>query len=186
MPVFTAQQMWQHVAQFISNHRNLLLQPFYGPLSGTTQVSRYQKYKQFGILLKQRRWGGSGISWTICKLFAPRSRQITMPTPHHSSFKLLMGQMFFLPPNQQHQSTEGQQSQQLSMQLIQLNSSCLVPLVNTVLQYFYSNVHNIIRHKIHRLQVQSEQDMWCSDISHLQQLPCWHRFIYVDDKKQTN
>ena len=30
--------------------------------------------------------GGSGISWTICKLFAPRSRQITMPAPHHSVF----------------------------------------------------------------------------------------------------
>ena len=28
---------------------------------------------------------GSGISWAICK-FAPRSRQITMPAPHHSVF----------------------------------------------------------------------------------------------------
>ena len=28
---------------------------------------------------------GSGISWAICKS-APRSRQITMPTPHHSVF----------------------------------------------------------------------------------------------------
>jgi len=27
---------------------------------------------------------GSGISWTICKQSAPRSRQITTPTPHHS------------------------------------------------------------------------------------------------------
>ena len=31
----------------------LLLQPFYDPLSGTTQVSRYQKDKPFWILLKQ-------------------------------------------------------------------------------------------------------------------------------------
>jgi len=30
-------------------------------------------------------WDGSGISWTICKQSAPRSRQITTPTPHHSS-----------------------------------------------------------------------------------------------------
>jgi len=30
--------------------------------------------------------GGSGISWTICKSFAPHSRQITMPVPHHSIF----------------------------------------------------------------------------------------------------
>ena len=47
---------------------------------------------------------GSGISWTICKSFAPRPRQITTPVPHHSAF---IGQMPFLPPNQRHQSTEG-------------------------------------------------------------------------------
>jgi len=27
---------------------------------------------------------GSGISWTIYRLFAPRCRQITTPAPHHS------------------------------------------------------------------------------------------------------
>jgi len=32
----------------------------------------------------KRWWGGGGISLTICKSFAPRSRQITMPAPHHS------------------------------------------------------------------------------------------------------
>ena len=31
-------------------------------------------------------WVGSGIRWTICKQSAPRSRQITTPTPHHSIF----------------------------------------------------------------------------------------------------
>jgi len=30
--------------------------------------------------------GCSGISWTICKQYVPRSRQITTPTPHHSIF----------------------------------------------------------------------------------------------------
>jgi len=40
----------------------------------------------------------------LCK-FAPRSRQISTPAPHHSVFT---GQMPFLPPNQQRQSTEGQ------------------------------------------------------------------------------
>jgi len=49
-------------------------------------------------------WDGSGISWTICKQSAPRSRQITTPTPHHSMFT---GRMPFLTPNQQRQSTEG-------------------------------------------------------------------------------
>ena len=47
--------------------------------------------------------GGSGISWAICKS-APCCRQITTPAPHHSVFT---GQMPFLPPNQQRQSTEG-------------------------------------------------------------------------------
>ena len=49
-------------------------------------------------------WGGSGISWTVCKQSAPRCRQITTPTPHHSMFT---GRMLFLTPKQQCQSTEG-------------------------------------------------------------------------------
>ena len=44
---------------------------------------------------------GSGVSWAICKS-AFRSRQITMPAPHHSVFYRP-----FLPPNRQRQSTEG-------------------------------------------------------------------------------
>ena len=43
-------------------------------------------------------WDGSGISWTICKQSAPHSRQITIPTPHHSIFT---GRMLILTPNQQ-------------------------------------------------------------------------------------
>ena len=49
-------------------------------------------------------WGRSGISCTICKQSAPRSRQITTPTSHHSTFTDCM---LFLMPNQQCQSTEG-------------------------------------------------------------------------------
>ena len=51
--------------------------------------------------------GCDGISWTICKQSAPRSRQITTPTPRHSVFT---GRMLFLAPNQQCQSTEGSKS----------------------------------------------------------------------------
>jgi len=54
-------------------------------------------------LLEQEIVSGSGISWAIFKS-APRSRQITMPAPHHSVFT---DRMPFLPPNQQRQSTEG-------------------------------------------------------------------------------
>ena len=77
--------------------------PFNGPLSGTTRVGRYQNGKIDLDLLKQETVSGSGISWAIYKP-APRSRQITMPAPHHSVFT---GRMPFLPPNQQRQSTEG-------------------------------------------------------------------------------
>ena len=54
-------------------------------LSGTTQVSWYQKGKTNLDLLEQETVSGSGISWTICKS-APRPGQITMPSPHHSGF----------------------------------------------------------------------------------------------------
>jgi len=60
------------------------------------------KLKPVWILLKQQTVSGSGISWAICKS-APRSRQTTMPAPHHSVFT---GRMPFLLPNQQRQSTE--------------------------------------------------------------------------------
>ena len=79
----------------ISSNTNTHIHPCNGPLSVTTQVSRYQK----GITNLET-VSGSGISWAICKS-APRSRQITTPAPHHSSF--FTGQMPFLPPNQQHQ-----------------------------------------------------------------------------------
>ena len=50
--------------------------------------------------------GCSGISWTICKQSAPRSRLTT--TPHcHLITQFFTGRMLFLTPNQQRQSTEG-------------------------------------------------------------------------------
>jgi len=66
----------------------LLLHPFNGLFSRTTWVSQYQKSKT-SLDLNEARDDGvlecSGISWSICK-YAPRSRQITTPTPHHSVF----------------------------------------------------------------------------------------------------
>ena len=52
-----------------------------------------RKVKPIWILLKQETVSGSCISWAVCKS-APRSRQITMPAPHHSVF--LQG-MPFMP-----------------------------------------------------------------------------------------
>jgi len=45
--------------------------------------ARTRKVKPIWILLKQETVSGSGISWAICKC-ASRSRQITLPGPHHS------------------------------------------------------------------------------------------------------
>ena len=44
-----------------------------------------RKAKPIWIILKQETVSGNSISWNICKS-APRSRQITTPTPHHSVF----------------------------------------------------------------------------------------------------
>ena len=54
---------------------------FNGLFSRTAWLSWHQKGKPFWILLKQEMMGGSGINWTICKSFAPHSRQITTPVP---------------------------------------------------------------------------------------------------------
>jgi len=78
---------------------------FNGPFSATTRVSQYQNGKPIWILLKQETVSGSGSSWAICKS-AYRSRQTTMPAPHHSD---LTGRMPLLLPNQQRQSTDGRQ-----------------------------------------------------------------------------
>jgi len=51
--------------------------------SRTTWVSQHQKANHSGFYWSKRWWGDSGISWTIRKSFAPRSRQITTPVPHH-------------------------------------------------------------------------------------------------------
>jgi len=69
-------------------------------------VSRYQKGKTNLDFSEARdsewQWHQLG-HMQVCN--ASRSRQITMPVPHHSSF--FTGRMPFLPPNQQRQRTEG-------------------------------------------------------------------------------
>ena len=84
--------------------------PVNGLFSRTTWVSRYQKGKTSLDLNEARDvgvFGCTGISCTIWKQYAHRFRQITTPTPHHSIFT---GRMLFLTPNQQCQSTEGNNS----------------------------------------------------------------------------
>jgi len=78
--------------------------PFNGPFPGLPGSARTRKVKPIWILLEQETVSGNGISWAICKS-VPRSRQITMPAPHHSVF--FTGRNPFLPPNQQRQGSEG-------------------------------------------------------------------------------
>ena len=59
-------------------------QPFNGSFPGLPRWAGTTKVKPIWILLKQATVSGSGISWAVCKS-APRSRQITMPAPHHWS-----------------------------------------------------------------------------------------------------
>jgi len=77
-------------------------------LSGTIWVSHYQQGKtrkvKTNLDLLEHKTVRDSIIWAICK-FAPRPRQTATPTSHHSV--VFTGQMPFLPPNQQHQNTEG-------------------------------------------------------------------------------
>jgi len=70
-------------------------------------VGRCQKGKTNLDFTEARTVSGSGISWAIYK-FSPGSRQITTPAPTTQFFA---GQMLFLPPNQQCQSTEGKSTE---------------------------------------------------------------------------
>jgi len=114
--MLVAGKIWQHMSyQSASDVRYyiealilllLLLHQFNGLFTRTTWVSRHQKGKPFCFLLEQEMmgWQWHQLDHIICKSFAPWSRQITMPVPHHSVFT---SRIPFLPPNQQHQSTEG-------------------------------------------------------------------------------
>jgi len=78
--------------------------PFSGPLSGTTQVSRYQKGKT--------NLDFSGARDIECQWHQLGHMQVctSLQTDNHASTSLLKfftGQMPFLPPNEQCQSTEG-------------------------------------------------------------------------------
>jgi len=76
---------------------------FNGNLSLTARISWYQKGKTNLNLLQQEIVSGCGVSWAICKC-APCPTEITMQAPQQSVFT---GQIPLVPPNQQHESTEG-------------------------------------------------------------------------------
>jgi len=61
-----------------------LLHPFNSLFPGQSGWAGTRKVNHSGFYWSERWWGSSGISWTICKSSAPRTRQITTPVPHHS------------------------------------------------------------------------------------------------------
>jgi len=104
MSVFLHQclvQTMQYASVLLQLHYNRFTAHW--TLSGTRQVSQYQKGKTNLNLLEQEKVSASGISWTTCKS-APRPREITMPASYYSVFT---GRLPFLPPNQQRQSIKG-------------------------------------------------------------------------------
>ena len=74
------------------------LHAFNGPLSGTTQVSRYQKGKTNLDFTEAR---DSAWQWHVCTLLQADNHASTPPV------SFFTGRMPFLLPNQRHQSTEG-------------------------------------------------------------------------------
>jgi len=77
--------------------------PFNGPLSGTTRVSRYQKGKTNVDFTEAR---DSGWQWYQLDHMQVCTSPYT-DTCASTSTQFFTGRMPFLPPNQQHQSTEG-------------------------------------------------------------------------------
>ena len=80
---------------------------FNGPFSGTTQVSRYQKGKTNLDFTEARdsewQWHPLG-HMQVCTSLQSDNHASTLP------LSFFTGRMPFLPPNQQRQSTEGNQS----------------------------------------------------------------------------
>ena len=78
--VYTKNSLLGNFTTTTHAHTHICLMTLCTGLPGWTAT---RKVKPIWILLKQEKVNDSGISWAICKS-APRSRQITMPAPHHS------------------------------------------------------------------------------------------------------
>ena len=117
-----------HYIQHI--HTTVLL--LFWSMSGTTQVSRYQKGKTRKVktnldLLEQEIVSGSGICWAICKP-APHPRQ----PRQHPTTQFFTGRMPFLPPNQQRQSTED---------TFNIQNNTLMPVIGNFGHFWLSDQH---------------------------------------------
>jgi len=76
--------------------------PFNGPFSGSTQVSRYQKTNLDFTGARDSEWQWHQLGhMQVCTSLQADNHASTSPLSFFTSW------MPFLPPNQQHQSTEG-------------------------------------------------------------------------------
>jgi len=73
---------WYRIVLLANTHTHTRLTALFPGLCGWAGT---RKVKPIWILMKQEIVSSSGNRWAICQ-FAPRSRQITMPAPHHSVF----------------------------------------------------------------------------------------------------
>ena len=170
-------QRQQHTRTHAHTH------PFNSPFSRTTQVSQYQKGKTNLDFTEARdsewHWHQLG-HMQVCTLFLT-----TTPAPHRSVFT---GQMTFLPPNQQCQSTKGSSKQQIIIIRIQTSgtklsrrsrsSSCSfieMPRTGPFWMRFIKCVTNLTQQSAGTSRVQNDTRFY-------RQI-CWHKsfqsFIYV-------
>ena len=87
----------------------LLLLPFYDPLSGTTQVSRYQNDKTILDFVEAVMMECQWHQLNHMQAISTSLQKITMPA--HLISQIFTGRMPFLTRNQQHQSTEGKSTE---------------------------------------------------------------------------
>jgi len=96
----SSQQVCWHLTVLTETHTH----PFNGPLSRTTQVSRYQKGKtSLGFTeARDSEWHWHQLGYMpVCTSHQTDNHASTPP------LSFFTGRMPFLPPNQQHEITEG-------------------------------------------------------------------------------
>ena len=96
--------LWLFIFYFLWTYASHYTHTFNGPSSGTTQVSWYQKGKTNLDFTEARdsEWQWHQLGYMqVCTSLRTDNRASTSP------LSCFTGQMPFLPPNQQHQSTEG-------------------------------------------------------------------------------
>ena len=133
---------------------------FNGPLSGTTQVSRYQKGKTNLDFTEARdsEWQWHQLDhMQVCTSLQTDNHASTSP------LSFFTGRMPFLPPNQQRQSTEGMIWSELNSSCVHMLSDWKVCIARTKLEFTNSNVVWTVplEYMCPELEFNYVQCMWC-------------------------